>query len=48
MMNKLGLEDGDGFIIRSEFILFCVVHLEAMDQGLIQLMNNRFCSLDAS
>ncbi len=48
MMKKFGLDDGDGFITRSEFILLCAVRLGAMDQGLIQLINDRFCSLDAS
>jgi hypothetical protein len=48
MMIKFGLDDGDGTIDRSEFILLCAVRIGALSPDLIQLINNRFSLLDVS
>jgi hypothetical protein len=48
MMQKFGLDDGDGLITRSEFILLCAVRIGAMDNDLIAAINDRFCQLDSS
>jgi Ca2+-binding EF-hand superfamily protein len=48
MMKRFGLDDGDGYISRSEFILLCAVRLGAMDPDLIQAINDRFGELDSS
>ncbi len=47
MMKKFGLDDGDGFITRSEFSSLCAVRLGAMDKGLIGAINERFGELDS-
>jgi Ca2+-binding EF-hand superfamily protein len=48
MMKRFGLDDGDGYISRSEFILLCAVRLGAMDPDLIQAINDRFSQLDTN
>lgn len=46
MMRKLGLEDGDGEIDESEFIILCMIRL-GQDPSLINFISQRFKELDA-
>lgn len=48
MMQKFGLDDGDGQISRAEYILLCAVRLGALAPDLIIKINERFTKLDAS
>lgn len=48
MMKKFNLDDGDGHISRSEFILLCSVRLGALSPDLIGKINERFQKLDKS
>ena len=46
MLQKYGLEDGDGEISKAEFILLCAVRLGALSTELIGVINERFKVLD--
>jgi Ca2+-binding EF-hand superfamily protein len=48
LMSKLGLENGDGQIDFTEFVLLCCVRLGALNPGLIGEINQRFDKLDIS
>lgn len=45
MMQKFGLEDGDGVIDRSEYIILCMVRM-GTDPNLINFISRRFAELD--
>lgn len=47
MMQKFGIDDGDGEISRAEYILLCAMRLGAMTPDLIAAINDRFNGLDA-
>ena len=44
-LNALGLEDGDGMIEKSEFIILCMMRL-GTDPGVIQFITDQFNKLD--
>ena len=44
-LNELGLEDGDGIIEKSEFIILCMMRL-GTDPGVIQFITEQFNKLD--
>ena len=46
MMKKFGLEDGDGKLDKSEYILLCCVRLGALHTGLVEEIDKRFATLD--
>lgn len=46
MMKKFEIEDGDGEITRSEFILLCSVRLGIMNSDIIKAINDRYFELD--
>lgn len=46
MMKEFGIDDGDKFIDRAEFILLCAVRLGAATPELIEEINKRFATLD--
>lgn len=48
MMQKFDLDDGDGQITRTEYILLCAVRIGALSPDLIEKINERFRALDTS
>jgi Ca2+-binding EF-hand superfamily protein len=46
MMQKVGLEDGDGSISRAEFILLMAVRLDAIRAPILEFIRKRFDELD--
>ena len=46
IMYELGVEDGDGFIDRCEYIILMIIRLKAMKIDLIDAIADRFCDLD--
>lgn len=48
MMERFGLENGDGEVDRAEFIVLCMVRLGAATPDLVQRIVDRFVELDSS
>lgn len=48
MMNKFGLENGDGEVDKSEYIILCMVRIGAVTPQLVEEVINNFNKLDAS
>jgi hypothetical protein len=46
MMTEFGIDDGDGYVDRAEFILLCAVRLGAATPELVEEINKRFVTLD--
>jgi hypothetical protein len=46
MMYQLGVEDGDGYIDRCEYIILQIIRLQAMRIDLMDVIADRFCDLD--
>lgn len=48
MMKMFGLEDGDGEVDKAEFVILCMARMGAADPSIIQLIVDKFQSLDKS